>query len=88
MTWAWDSENRFLLCLETQVRIKVVCETPAIDIAPWHIVTNLPSSPGDVVVLAVFDGDGAESRARDALSFIGRELGTSAFSGLGKARSV
>jgi hypothetical protein len=89
MNWVWNASKTTVLCLETQARIHIVHEAlPADDNAPWHIVTNSPSAPGELLTLAVFEGDGAETRARKALAFIALELKASDFSGLGKAQAV
>ncbi len=90
MTWVWNAEKTQLICLETQSTINVVSEVlPAdTDAAPWRIVTDSLSSPAELLTLAVFEGDGAETRARNALAFIALELRASDFSRLGKAQAV
>ncbi len=90
MTWVWNASKTQLICLETQSSIQIVHEVLPADAenAPWHIMTGLTSTPGDSLTLAVFEGDGAETRARNALAFIAIELRASDFSGLGKAQAV
>ncbi len=90
MNWVWNASKTTVLCLETQARIYVVSEGLPDDAenAPWCIVTNSPSAPGDSFTLAVFEGEGAETRASNALAVIARELRASDFSGLGKVQAV